>query len=372
MKEFEIYLKMVRASLWGKEQVVWPVEQTDALLHLHAKQGTGALVFPKVLGREDLPSKAAMQMKSLCVHTMQQHVQLQHILVKAWKALEDAGIQAVLMKGGGLAALYDEPQLRAWGDIDLFVGKEQYHPACAVMRDTFPDALKFDEELDHYKHYNLIADGVSIEVHRVSVSFSHPADEKRYAKMEAHGKVNGEWLMVNGLKVKVFEPTFNALFVCLHSWEHMMTQGANVRQLCDLALLLHRNKYTIDRVLLQRWLEELHLFDVWQLYAYNLVNGLGLPREEALFYSDSVAPRARKLMEDLLAGRMTDVKAKGEGAKSEKAPKNRFLRKIHTMRERMRNARRIGQYSPAYARHMKASILVSGLKRLFAKDRHWE
>lgn len=372
MMEFETYLEMVRAALWGTEQVVWPVAQTDKWLWLHAKQGTGALVFPKVLGQADLPVKAAMQMKGVCVHTMQQHVQLQHQLVKAWKALENAGIQAVLMKGGGLAALYDEPQLRAWGDIDLFVGKEQYHPACAVMRNTFPDALKFDEELDHYKHYNIIADGVSIETHRVSVSFSHPTDEKRYALMEAYGKDNGEWLMVNGLKVKVFEPTFNALFVCLHSWEHMMTQGANVRQLCDLALLLHRHKYTIDSVLLHRWLEELHLLDVWQLYAYMLVNGLGLPRDEALFYTESVALRAQKLMEDLLAGRMTEIKVKGEKAKGERVPKNRFLRKFHTMRERMRNARRIGQYSPAYARHMKASVLISGLKRLFAEDRHWE
>ena len=101
-------------------------------------------------------------------------------------------------------------------------------------------ALKFDEELDHYKHYNLIADGISIEVHRVSVGFQHPIDERLYAKMEHFGAEHAEPLTVSGLEVRVFEPTFNALFVMLHSWEHMITQGANVRQLCDLAFLLHR------------------------------------------------------------------------------------------------------------------------------------
>ena len=362
---YKDFLNIVQAALWN--QAMPEVKVSEDLIRLIMKQGVGPLVFPRM--------QMTPMMKMVCVQNMQQHVQLQFTLEKAWGALQRAGIDAVLMKGVGLAMLYDEPQQRAWGDIDLFVGKEHYHPACAVMRETFPGALKFDEELDHYKHYNIIADGVSIETHRVSVSFPHPTDERRYAKMEAYGMVNGERLSVNGLEVKVFEPTFNALFVFLHSWEHMMSKGASVRQLCDLALLLHRYKDAIDATLLRKWLKALHLYDVWQVYAYNLVNSLGLPLEEMLFYTESVAARAEKLMEDLLAGRMDEglsgEKANGESMKG-KAPRNRILRKIHTMRERMQNSRRMGQYSPAYARHMNASILINGAKRLFAKDRHWE
>ena len=85
------------------------------------------------------------------MQNMQQHVKLQHTLSLAWNALVDAGIKPVLLKGAGLAALYPDPQMRPYGDIDLFVGKEQYHHACAVMRNTFPKALKFDEELDHLR-----------------------------------------------------------------------------------------------------------------------------------------------------------------------------------------------------------------------------
>lgn len=330
-------------------------------------QGVGPMVFPSRL-EKGMDQANSIRMKAVCVQNMQTQAKLQIVLEQAWKALENAGIDAVLMKGAGLAALYPNPFMRQWGDIDLFVGKEQYHPACKVMRETFPKALKFDEELDHYKHYNLITDGVSIEVHRVSVSLTHPRDIRRYQRMEEFGVAKGEKIAINGLEVKIFEPTFNALFVFLHSWEHMMTKGANVRQLCDLAWLLHRYKDAIDAALLKRWLKALHLYDVWQLYAYTLVQSLGLPCNEALFYTEKVGARAEKMMEDLLAGRM-DEGVKDEGVK---VPKNRFARKIHTMRERMRNARRMGQYSPQYMRHMNASILLSGAKRLFAKDRHWE
>ncbi len=333
------------------------------------RQGVGPMVFPARLEKGIDPANS-MRMKAVCMQNMQTQVKLQIVLERAWKALEAAGIQPVLMKGAGLAALYPDPSMRQWGDIDLFVGKEQYHPACAVMRETFPGALKFDEELDHYKHYNIIADGVSIETHRVSVSMTHPMDVRRYAKMEAFGVKHASELKIGDLRLKVFEPTFNALFVFLHSWEHMMTKGAGVRQLCDLAMLLHTNKEAIDAKLLKRWLKALHLYDVWQLYAYNLVQSLGYPREEMLFYTESVASRAEKMMADLLAGRMDEGLM--DDGKKEKAPKNRYLRKIHTMKERMRNARRIGQYSPEYARHMKAAIWLSGMARLFAKDRHWE
>ena len=365
MHNHQTYWHLVKAALW-REPAQWPTEQTEDLLRMNAMQGTGALVYPSILAQEDLSPYARAQMKSVCMSTMQQQVKLQYTLTKAWTALEKAGIPAVLMKGASLAALYPSPEQRTWGDIDLFVGKEQYHPACAVMRDTFPEALKFDEELDHYKHYNLIADGISIEVHRVTIGLQHPLDEKRYAKMEAYGAMHTDRLTVNGLDVQVFEPTFNALFVLFHAWEHMMTKGANVRQLCDLTLLLHHYAAQIDRPRLQRYLNALHLMDVWQLIIYICVNGLGLPIEEAPFYINSVTARAEHVMHDLLDGQLR------EPDHNEQAPKPRFVRKFHTMLQRLHGAGRIRQYSPSYARHMNATTLLHGTSRLFAKDRHWE
>ena len=184
--------------------------------------------------------------------------------------------------------------------------------------------------------------------------------------MEAYGAAHACELNIGGLEVKVFDPTFNALFVMLHSWEHMTTQGANIRQLCDLALLLHHYAGQIDTQRLETWLKSLHLYDVWQLYAYNLVNGLGLPRDEMLFYTEKVADRAERLMSDLLAGKMVAPQAE------HKEIKNRILRKWHTMQERLKNAKRIRRYSPVFARHMQAETLLHGALRFFAKDRNWE
>ena len=360
------YLRQVRAALWG-EPVEWPEAETEGLLRLHAMQGTGALVYPLVLSDTSLSSYARVQMKGVCMHTIQNQSHMRIKLRQAWQAMENAGLRAVLMKGAGLAAYYPSPEQRQWGDIDLYVGKEQYHPACAAIREAFPGALKFDEELDHYKHYNIIADGVSIETHRVTVDLQHPIDAKRYEAMEQEGMKQSERLvMSDGLEVRVPQKTFNALLIMLHSWEHVMSKGANIRQLCDLALLLHHTAEQIDKDRLERDLKALHLMDVWQIYAYILVYGLGLPVQKSLFYTDKVAPRAIRMLEDMLAGRLMaeDEKVAASG--------NRFVRKWRTMKVRMHNADRIARYSPAYARHMKWTIILHGLGRLFAKDRKWE
>ena len=112
-------------------------------------QGVGPTVFPQRLEKGTDPAHSA-QMKAVCVHNMQQQVKLQYVLTKAWTALTRAGIRPVLMKGAGLAALYPSPEQRAWGDIDLLVGIDQYHPACAVMRETFPDSTGFSYSIVKY------------------------------------------------------------------------------------------------------------------------------------------------------------------------------------------------------------------------------
>ena len=251
--------------------------------------------------------------------------------------------------------------------MDIFAGKEQYHAACAALRAAFPEALTFDEELEHYKHYNLIADGVSIELHRVTVSLQHPLDARRYAQMERIGMEQAERMVIDGLEVRVPEPTFNMLFVFLHAWEHMISGGANVRQLCDVALMMHRYADRIDRVRFKRWLKALYLDEVWEIYACIAVNDLGLPQEEALFYTEQAAERAERMMADLLKG------AEATGHKEEAKPaRNRWVRKYRTMKERFETAQRIKRYSPSYARHMNLTTILHGAGRLFAKDRRWE
>ena len=199
---------------------------------------------------------------------------------------------------------------------------------------------------------------------------THPLDVIRYAKIEQFGMTNEALtgLTTNDqLPISIPNPTFNALFVMLHSWEHMCGTWGNLRQICDWKFLLDRYKDDIDASLLYKWLKQLTLLDVWQLYTYIAVNHLGLSQDAALFYNHKVAGRAERLLEHLLNGKLNFSETP-----KDKHYSNRFVRKWNTMKSRISHADKIAVYSPSYARHMKISIMLNGLSRLFAKDRRWE
>lgn len=327
-------------------------------------QGLGPLVFPDRLERGVEPAMR-VQMMQVCMQNMQHQAQMEHILRLSWQALVQAGVQPVLMKGAGLAQYYPSPDRRQWNDVDIYVGPTQYHAACAAMREAWPEALRFDEEKDYYKHYNLIADGVSVEIHRVTILLNHPRDIRRYAEMEHEAAKNAcQWRM-GEMELRVFEPTFNAMYVMMHAWEHFLTAGATIRQLYDIGYLIEKEHGRIHTDRLKRDLRALRLTEVWQLYMYILVQHAGLDKHIAPLYTDTCAERAERMWK-ALQGENAPVSQK------QAAPKNRWARKIWTMRQRMGEAKRIQAYSPAYARHMCASVLLHGALRLFAKDRKWE
>ena len=297
------------------------------------------------------------------------------LMRRAVAALENVGIRPVLLKGFGLARLYPQPYMRSWGDIDLYVGKADYHKGAAALRKAFPEAALFDSEEDWYKHYNLTfyePVATAIEMHRISASFMHPRDEKQYSKLEEQGLVQHPIHQTDG-EDSWWEPEwkFNVLYVFYHSWEHWTHRSANMRQIQDLAMLLTVGKpdnvtYSELEQYLTQALKALHLTEAWKLYAYLVVNEYNITPSQCPMYTSKVADRAKALKASILQPEPPAPKTP--------APKNVLLRKIHTFRQRLREAKRIAQYEPTYARHMvRANIAQSWTRFLRGENtRHWE
>lgn len=297
------------------------------------------------------------------------------LMRRAIAALQNAGIKPVLLKGFGLARLYPVPYMRYWGDIDLFVGKNNYHKGAAALRREFPEAALFDSEKDYYKHYNLTfyqPIATAIEMHRVSAVFMHPRDQRIYDKLENDG------LMRNAVQYSDGEDSwsepewkFNVLYVFYHSWEHWTHQSATMRQIQDLALLLTNGKpdnvtYQELQNYLRRNLKALHLTEAWKLYAYLLVHDYHLSQEQCPLYDSNVALCAKALKASILHG--------PDKTEAPTAPKNVLIRKIYTFRLRLKEAKRIGQYEPQWARHYICATMAQSFCRLLRGEstRKWE
>lgn len=308
------------------------------------------------------------------INAQRQEVML-GMMRKAITALEAQGIKPVLLKGFGLARLYDQPYMRSWGDIDIFVGKADYHKGAAALREAFPEAALFDGEEEYYKHYNLTfykPFNTAIEMHRVSMSLMHPRDQRLYSQLETEGLLLNSVRYTNG-EDSWWEPEwkFNVLYVFMHSWEHWTHNTAVMRQLEDLARLLTNGKpkeesYDALTIYLKKNLRKLHLLQAWKLYAYLLVHEFGVPETICPLYDPNVALTAEALKTSIEQGR--------ECLPKRTAPKSVLLRKMHTFRQRMQEAKLIARYDHIYARHMVLANIAQSWQRFLRGEntRHWE
>lgn len=358
------YLLLLKTAIFdlSEEQIVIRDEQElMAIVRLASFQGTGPLVFDQLLKMPELEISAAlrMQMKQQCLSSMMQQQVMYPILTQAWKALQQAGIHPVLLKGFGLAQYYPQPYLRQWGDMDVYVGQANYHKGCEVLRTTFPNVEHTEEEDEDYKHYNFVFDNAVVEMHRVSMTFYHFADRRYYEQLEAaYLTKDGPSMALNDLTVTLPEDTFNVFFVFLHAWHHFQETGMNMKQLCDVAVLLRVKRDVIDKNRLHEMLTKLHLMEVWQVFMYIMVHYLGMSSDECPFYTMQCQNRAELFFKRVLKEGSSRVHKKINVENV-----SYLKRKWITFQIRMADSRLVKPYAPKYARHMVISDILHGIER---------
>ena len=168
------FLELLRAGLWGrpadiglfadKENVDW-----KAILRMAREQTVIVIVAD---GIETLPEelwpprKAMLQLMMMRVRTQQMHQLLNSTLNLVTEALNAQGIPSVLLKGQGVAQNYRIPESRMCGDIDLYVGEENYKRACTVVAGLSPQKGALGQETAMHQHVTL--NGVEIEIHHIA------------------------------------------------------------------------------------------------------------------------------------------------------------------------------------------------------------
>lgn len=389
-----VFLTVLQRAILGQSAqditISFSEQEWKDFVALAYRQGTPALVFNALLLRKEaIPELVRQEMRSTCAMLMLKQPRLQDLLVTTFSTLQQRSLRPVLLKGFGLAELYPRPELRSWGDLDVYVGPDQYHEAAAVLRDAFPNSLHHDEEWEELKHYNFVLPDGLVEMHRVTVKMEHPKDKRIYYTLEqqATSAENVQHISLRepaNLTIDIPEAKFNMLFTFLHAWNHFVDEGLGMKQLCDVFLLAKTtyehfsDKQLIDyRNYLIGNLKALHLMQAWQLIGYVLIEYMHLPEQMWLGYWGKDNRWLQKhgelffrrvmeegVMRDEAAERMKNRYVQRE--KDLKLPL--YIRKIKTLHLRLSAYQWLRPYSEEYARHLLAIAFYRGIKRLFKKD----
>ena len=151
---------------------------------------------------------------------------------KLLKMLDEHGLCGTILKGQGIALLYDKElrPLRHSGDIDVYVD-------CGIEKAlTFAKELGQKETRWDYKHLHLkVWDDTEVEMHyRVEVLLNLWKNWRLQKWFKAHTEeLFGR--KKNTDSTEIITPTveFNVFYILLHIYRHFLYEGVGIRQIVD-------------------------------------------------------------------------------------------------------------------------------------------
>ena len=371
MKTHEaVFLSLLRNSLWDtRVEVPDGFKDWGLVMRLAKSQAMegavakGLLDSPDILGRMRPESKARlnnMLMTNVVMHSMA-NSSVQIIA----SALRDAGMGCVLLKGQGLAANYLHPEIRDCGDIDLYVGVENYRRSYEVLKEV-ADTIDEPSVLDGKgKHYHAMLSGISVEVHKYSEELSLSSANRIYQAYASEGlSQNLVGLDFGDARVMTPADNYNAFYIFSHLWNHFLSVGVGLRQICDWTMFLHERGQNVDREYLLQVLQEMKLIVPWQVFGCIAVDVLGLPAEEFPFYEATYKKKAFKVLQRIMVvgdmGRETEfVRIHDRGY---------LYEKLFSLRFYLKRFNSLVLWFPRHAFFQLWFAVTGGVKRFFTKN----
>lgn len=295
---------LLRAILWDEPLSVDPsvLLEPELWYALHRQQLTHMVAVWAL--NHGLPVAQPAEQKLRIFTTLQRRQRQNRLLTDLVTLLRRHAIEPVLLKGYSLALLYSNPDMREYGDVDFYIGEQNYERMIPVVREAYPDAFWFSEEHAGL-HFSMVLDenlDRVAEFHRVAMELHHmPRADKAFQQFTLDEMHRTRTVELNGVTVSLPSRTYDALYVFMHAWHHFLPCGVGLRQLADWALALREAASEKDlTATLEPLLNAMHMREVWQTFGWVIVNQLGLPCEQFPLYTDACAAKGEQLFRQLL------------------------------------------------------------------------
>ena len=249
-----ILFLLTRIGLGGKG--VWSKEdQTadwNAIIKLAATQGVlaicwdglQALIKLQQIPAEHLPSRDVLLRWAANVDSIERaYAKQKKALSKLASFYSRNGFNMMLLKGYGLSLSYPIPEHRPCGDIDIWLyGRQQ--EADELLRRTH--GVEISEDKHHHTTFNV--NGILIEnhCHFLNIHTHNSNAEFEQILQNYVASESGQVFDLDGSKIILPSPNFNALFLLRHMAGHFVTAETALRHLCDWAMFASKYGESID------------------------------------------------------------------------------------------------------------------------------
>lgn len=278
MTKQDFILSLVESGLWQKEMKHFDMSPYEykAVMQEAEKQCVLGLVIDCLRSNNmGLQKKCVIHMMKTLNTLEIENRRLEENVIALDNLLRENDISHVIVKGQVVASLYPKPRMRVPGDIDFYVPCHHFKKAVDVLNEAWE--LKLNGNLEKM-HQDFKYNASHFEMHRFLKYFPNAKRQKLFN--DIIDKYPFDQINVSGTAVDTLNPTLNVFYTFVHLYGHFIKLGVALRQLCDLAVLLHHFKEQIDRELLKELLNKFGFIHAFNAIGSIMVDRLGLPESD--------------------------------------------------------------------------------------------
>ncbi len=235
----------------------------------------------------NISPKEKLTLLGKCQLIDHRNLEMNAFLADLTQRMREAGIDAVLVKGQGIAQYYAKPLWRTSGDVDFLLDKSNYEKAKTFLK---PLAGSIEKESIYNQHLGMTIDGYSVELHgNLRCGLSKRMDvaiDDIQQEVCIQGK-RRNWQNDN-VAVSVPSPNEDVVLIFTHFLKHFYKGGLGLRQICDWCRLLWVFRGAIDHMVLETHLRKMGLTSEWKGFAAFAVDFLGMPVDTMPLYDPSL------------------------------------------------------------------------------------
>lgn len=288
--EINAFLALAKAGLWESEVRLLPFKGVDyaRVFKLAQEQSVVGLVAAGAERAVDLkvPQADALALGAFALQLEHRNKAMNEFVAWLIGMLRAEGVNALLVKGQGIAQCYHRPLWRACGDVDLLLDAENYTKAVEYLSGI---AQEIECEDAFRKHRLFVVDSWEVECHGTLRGGLWRRLDKGIDAVQADTFTNSSLRVWRNGDTDVFIPAADddVVFVFCHILQHFFMNGVGLRQICDWCRLLWTYRSDVDVSLLESRIRAMGIMSEWKAFGALAVDYLGMPAEAMPLYSPS-------------------------------------------------------------------------------------
>lgn len=283
------FLQLVQISLGFRMRFDSVPDETEwwSILDEAEKQKLTSFLFTGIDRLEDdqvAPFKLRARFTAKAFQLAAKNATADERAAEITRIFSELGRASCVLKGQGAALLYDYPERRHCGDIDLWVEGDT-DSTIALLKSRWP----VGNIVYHHAEVRIFKD-TEVEIHFHPTWMNDPyADRRLQQYFEAKaGKGFSNFKEVKGFKVPDTE--FNLVFSLVHIFRHIFYEGIGMRQLVDYCHIL-KHSTAEERASAYSFLQSIHLEKFCAAVMWIMRECMGLGAQ----VSDTTSPEAMLL-----------------------------------------------------------------------------